>query len=281
VIVVGAGAAGLGAATALAERGPVTVVDRVPVPGGCVRYDHPDVRAAYDAARRAGVTFRLGATATRFEAGRLLLCAPGAIGWERCDTLVFAGGLRPATAAELGLTGDRPAGVLPVTVAKHLLEADPALWRRVAIVGAGPGAAQAAALVIAGGGTVTWVAPPAPRPAGAAAPRDRGEPRDAAGVPHDVAEAPHRGGGAAPRDAGEPRAVAVAGRARVSGLRTDRGVVPCDAVLLAADPRPVRNVDGAIAEDAPGVVYVQDVPAGGFAATVRAAAALVRAPVAA
>jgi glycine/D-amino acid oxidase-like deaminating enzyme len=235
VIVVGAGAAGLGAATALAARGPVMVVDRVPVPGGCVRFDHPDVRAAYDAARRAGVAFRLGVTATRFEDRRLLLCAPGAIGWERCDTLVFAGGVRPATPAELGLTGDRPAGVLPVTVAKHLLEADPALWRRVAIVGDGPGAAQAAALVIAGGGTVTWVA----------------------------------------------RALAVVGRARVSGLRTDQGLVPCDAVLLAADPRPVRNVEGAIADDAPGVVFVQDVPAAGFAATVQAAAALVREPVAA
>ena len=38
-------------------------------------------------------------------------------------TLLCAGGRRPATAAELGLTGDRPAGVLPATVAKHLLEA--------------------------------------------------------------------------------------------------------------------------------------------------------------
>jgi hypothetical protein len=47
-------------------------------------------------------------------------------------------------------------------------------------------------------------------------------------------------------------------------------------VLLAADPRPVRNVEGAVADDAPGVVYLQDVPAAGFAETVRAAGALAR-----
>lgn len=233
MIVVGAGAAGLGAATALAERGPVTVVDRVPVPGGSVRYDHPDVRAAFDAAVRAGVAFRLGATATRWDGGRLLVCAPGDVGWHRAAALVFAGGVRPATPAELSLTGDRPAGVLPVTVAKHLLEADRALWRRVAIVGDGPGAAEAAAMVEAGGGTVAWVA-------------------------------------------GGSRALAVAGRERVSGLHIDGALLPCDAVLLAADPRPVRNVDGAIADDAPGVVYLQDVGAPEFADTVRAAAALAR-----
>jgi hypothetical protein len=242
MIVVGAGAAGLGAATALAERGPVTVVDRVPVPGGCVRYDHPDVRAAFDATVHAGVAFRLGATATRWEAGRLLVCAPGAVAWEPTPQLVFAGGVRPATAAELGLAGDRPAGVLPVTVAKHLLEADPALWRRVAIVGDGPGAAEAAALLEAAGGTVTWVAAPS-SPAVTA-------PLPSAGV------------------------LAVVGRERVTALRVGDDLLPCDAVLLAGDPRPVRNVEGAIADDAPGVTYLQDVRAAGFAETVRVAAAL-------
>jgi NADPH-dependent 2,4-dienoyl-CoA reductase/sulfur reductase-like enzyme len=228
MIVVGAGAAGLGAATALAAHGPVTVLDRVPVPGGSVRYDHPDVRAAHAAACRAGVRFRLGATATRWDGGRLLVCAPGAIGWTPATRLVFAGGVRPATPAELGLTGDRPAGVLPVGVAKHLLEADPALWRRVAIVGDGPGAEEAAASIAAGGGTVTRV----------------------------------------------EAARAIVGRARVTGLDTGRGVIDCDAVLLAGGARPVRNVEGAIAEDADGVTYVQDVRAATFAETVRAAAEL-------
>ena len=58
-------------------------------------------------------------------------------------------------------------------------------------------------------------------------------------------------------------------------LRTDQGLLPCDAVLLAADPRPVRNVEGAITDDAEGVTYVQDVPVRSFAETVRAAAELV------
>jgi hypothetical protein len=247
MIVVGAGAAGLGAATALAERGPVTVVDRVPVPGGSVRYDHRDVRAAFDAAIRAGVAFRLGATATRWDGGRLLVCAPGEIVWRRAPALVFAGGVRPATAAELGVAGDRPAGVLPVTVAKHLLEADPGLWRRVVILGDGPGGAETAAMIEGGGGAVTRVA----------------------GVPTTEAVPP-------PPTAASPRAIAVVGRERVTALRVDGELLPCDAVLLAAGPRPVRNVDGAIADDAPGVVFVQDVRAADFAGTVRAAAALAR-----
>jgi len=208
-MVVGAGAAGLGAATALAARGAVTVVDRLPVAGGAAGYDRPDVRAAFSSAQRAGVAFMLGATATRWQDGRLL-----------------------------GLVGERPAGVLPVTVAKHLLEAEPSPWSHVVIVGDGPGADQARSLIAAGGGSVTAVR------------------------------------------SLDWRAAVVSGRRHVTGLRIERRdesqLLPCDALLLAGDPRPVRNIDGAIADDAENVVFLQDVCASTFEETVQIAAARAR-----
>jgi glycine/D-amino acid oxidase-like deaminating enzyme len=241
VIVVGAGAAGLGAATALAERGPVMIVDRIPVAGGAAHYERSDVRAWAASATRAGARFVLGATAIRWQDHRLLVCAPGDIRRHPAALLVFAGGRRPATAAELGLAGDRPAGVLPVSVAKHLLESSADLWRRVAIVGDAPAAADAAALIAAGGGTVVR-------------------------VDHDAAS--------------PPPALSIVGRDHVSALRIERNgtgeLVPCDAVLLATDDRPVRNVEGAIADDADAVVYLQDLPGPTFDQTARDAQARAR-----
>lgn len=76
------------------------------------------------------------------------------------------------------------------------------------------------------------------------------------------------------------RAVGILGRPRVTSVRLTRNgessLVACDAVLLAADERPVRNVEGAIADDADRVLYIQDVPAGTFAETVELAAAAAR-----
>jgi thioredoxin reductase len=250
VIVVGAGACGLGAAIAHAETDEVMLVDRIPVAGGEAGYEHPDVRKTLAAALGAGVRFKLGATAIRWEQRRLLVCEPGAVRWYEASRLVFAGGVRPATIAELGLTGDRAAGVLPVTVARHLLEADPALWRHVVIIGSGCGAPHAAAMITSRGGSVTYVGedPIAPR------------------------WATHSRCGS--------RAVAIVGRSRVTSLRLthdgEPALIRCDAVLLAADPRPVRNVDGAIADDADGLLYVQDIPAETFTETVELAAAAAR-----
>jgi hypothetical protein len=57
--------------------------------------------------------------------------------------------------------------------------------------------------------------------------------------------------------------VAVSGRGRVSAITLERAgqqhVLDCDAVILAASPRPLRNVDGAIFEPALDVTYVQPV----------------------
>ena len=247
VLVVGAGAAGLGAAAALAGRHRVVLVDRLPVPGGCAGADRPDVRARVARAERAGVELALGTTAARWEGGRLLVCAPGDVRWRAAATLVFAGGLRPATAAELGLAGDRPEGVLAASVARRLLETGTPPWRRAVVVGDGADAAEAAALVRAAGGTVAVVGC---EPAWA----DRAWPGW--------------------------RAAAVAGAPRVTALRIERDgateTLACDVVLLAAQPRPVRNVEGAIADDAAGVVYLQDIAAATFEATAQAAAAVVQ-----
>ena len=241
VIVVGAGAAGLGAASVLAERGPVTVVDRIPVAGGSAHYERPDVRAWVATAARAGARFLLGATAVRWQDHRLLVCAPGDIRWHPASLLAFAGGLRPATAAELGLAGDRPgrraAGPGRPAPARGLGRP----WRRVVILGDGPGAADAATLIAGGGGDRD---PPSTRASG-----------------------------------GERPLVSVVGRDHVSALRIERNgtseLIACDAVLLAAEPGPVRNVDGAIADDADGVAYLQDVGGSTFEATAQAAAAAV------
>jgi hypothetical protein len=234
VIVVGAGAAGLGAAIELARTRPVRVVDRIPVAGGVAGFEHPHVASLLDAASRAGVRFELGATATRWHGGRLLVCAPGAIRWLTADALVFAGGERPATAAELGLVGERPAGVLPITVAKHLLETGVALWRHAVILGDRLGANATAALVRHTGGRVTYVG-------------------DAGSCP-DWADRSRSGW----------RAATVLGTDHVRAVEIVRGDererIDCDALLLAVDPRPVRNVEGAIADDAEGVLFLQGLP---------------------
>ena len=238
VAVVGAGPSGLGAAVELAATTSVTVVDRIPVAGGSAGWDDRAVRALADRARALAVDLRLGATALRWEPGRLLVAAPDGIAWRPATHLLMAGGRRPATAAELGLAGDRPAGVLPATVAKHVLEAGVPLWRRPLLLGDGPWAAEVAHL--------------------------------AGGLGADVLRL-------------EPgwRASSVVGRDRVEGLVALRGaarrLIACDAVVLAADPRPIRNVEGAILADAAGVTYVEPHGVEGAEARAAAGAAIARA----
>lgn len=231
IIVVGAGVTGLAVASELARRGPVLVVDRIPVVGGVAGWNGPHVRALAAAAARAGVGFELGATATRWADRALLVCAPHSISWRPAALLVIATGWRPATAVELGLAGDRPAGVLPITVARHLLDAGLPLWRRPAIVGGDLDADEVAHLLAGHGVPLTGVC------------------SQAAWADASLADwRPHE----------------VEGRARVERLILARGderrAVRCDAVLLAAAPRPTRNIDGAIASDAPGVAFVDGDP---------------------
>ncbi|MCW3063857.1 MAG: dihydropyrimidine dehydrogenase subunit [Solirubrobacterales bacterium] len=229
LIVVGAGLAGLAAALELAAHAEVELVERLPAAGGSWQFDHPAVRDLVGRCDRAGVRLTMGVTALRWIERRLLLIGPGTRAWREADHLVFAGGTRPATPAELPLFGARVAGVFAGTVAHHLMEAHIALGRHLAVCGSGYWAdlvlaeAPSHARVTVVGGDV---------PA---------SPRVAAAWP-----------GYAP--------VEVRGRDRVEQLVIERDgharAIDCDCVVLAADQRPIRNVDGAITAT-PDVTYVQ------------------------
>lgn len=233
VAVVGAGAAGLAAAAELAGRAQVTVLDRLPVPGGVLPFDFPAIRHLEQQCQSAGVQWLLGTTALRWQQGRLLAAGPRGVQWLEADHLVFAGGCRPATAAELPIAGPRLAGVLAAPVAIHLAEAKVTLGRRVIVIGTGDWA-EAARHAIAG---------------------QRSEVIVIAGPSDSVPAFQHDGliSGWTP--------VAVSGTGRVSALTLERAgqqyKVDCDAVILAGSIRPLRNVDGAIHDPAEQVTFIQ------------------------
>jgi hypothetical protein len=234
-LVVGAGPTGLGCAAELATAHPVELIDRIPVPGGEAGWSTPEITALVEAARRSGVRFRLGNTAVRWEPGRLLVAGPGRIEWLPGKRLFYAGGLRPATAADLSITGDRPAGVLPATVAHHLLTAQNRLWHRLAIIGDGPWARAVATHARAGRSEIVAITPGCDAPEWA----------DEA-----ITQAAQ---------------IAIVGRDRVRAVRACTKLqwteTACDGVVLAASPRPNRNITGALAGDSHGVTFVQPVDA--------------------
>jgi hypothetical protein len=230
-VVVGAGPSGLGCAVELAPHVPVVLIDRLPVFGGAAGWDRPEIRDQAAAAAALGVEPLLGQTAIRWSGERLLVLGPGSCRWLTAQHLFMAGGLRPATVADLGITGDRPAGVVAATVAEHLLDTGVALWRTVVIVGEGPWAARVAGRARALGSRIIAL-----------------------------------GSGArwADEHLGRPDRFSIIGRDRVQALRLEydgTGAasvdVACDAVVLAADPVPNRNVDGAVRPGSPGVTFVQ------------------------
>jgi D-hydroxyproline dehydrogenase subunit alpha len=260
VRMVGASAAGLALAGELATRGPVTVVDRLPAVGGVLGYEHPSIRAL--AAAAPGVARLLATTVLRWRGDAGLVAGPDGIRWLSARRLVYAGGTRPATRAELGIAGPRPAGVLSATVALHLLEAGVLLGRRVAVLGGGHWARTVGALLAA-------------QPCETIAVTPAGEPAfDGAGE--------HLAGW---------RATALDGVARVTAvtLASEDGApdgaalrIPCDAVVLAAPGRPLRNVDGAVLPGSAGVTFVQpdgaNMSVDAVVAAARAAAAELLAP---
>ena len=231
VAVVGAGIAGLAAAAELAESRAVTLVDRLPAVGGECGFDHPVVRSLEAASRERGASFLLGTTALRWSGGRLLVAAPGSIRWLDADRLVFAGGCRPGTAAELRLAGSRLAGVASATVAIHLLDAGVQLGRNPILLGETDFAAEVAGRLRRMGTPVRVVA------------------LEAAATP-------------AYADEWWPgwRGSRVRGIGRVAELEIARGDrrewLACDAVILADGIRPLRNIDGAVAELDP-VTFIQ------------------------
>lgn len=235
VVVVGAGLSGLAAAVELARTFSVVVVERLPAAGGVWGFDHPDVERLVRECASAGVELILGTSAIRWKDGRLLIFGPGRVEWLTAGSLVFAGGSRPATAAELGIAGGRLAGVFAATVAHHLLDANVLLGRRTAVVGT----AEDAAIVLphlSHDGTVTVI------------------------------------GGAAPPEAASQyagsvrwwpgfRPVRMTGSDRVDTLTVTDGrtefEIHCDCVILAGEPKPLRNVDGAVRDGSPDVFFIQ------------------------
>ncbi len=255
VVVVGAGIAGLAAAAVLSKTADVLVVERLPAPGGTWEFDHPVVRQLVDQCRTRGARVNCGDAALRWVDRRLLVVGPGRREWIESDHLVFAGGARPATPAEIPVHGSRPAGLFVATVAHHLLQARVCLGRRIALCGTGFWADLVAA-TLPSGTHVTLVGNASP-------------PRLPDGVSSD--ELPYH------------VPAAVTGHDRVESLLVcfagERRALPCDAVILAGDLRPLRNVDGAVV-DGPDVTFIQPTAprltaqaAGDFAR--RAAAALI------
>jgi pyruvate/2-oxoglutarate dehydrogenase complex dihydrolipoamide dehydrogenase (E3) component len=230
VVVVGAGRSGLAAASALVADGfAVGVVERLPVAGG--QEPERETRAAWaELVRSAGLAARFGSTAVAWDGGRLLTL--GVDGAQRlaAAVLVVATGTRPATRGELGIAGDRCAGVVPGTAALHLVESGVLLGRRPVVYGAGTLAASCARLLGRAGADVTLLAPGA-----------NGVVPDADGIAIRT----------------NATVTAVRGRARVTAVELTSGrgaeALPADALVLAHGRVPMRNIEGAVT-DASGAV---------------------------
>ncbi len=226
VAIVGAGIAGLAAAAELAGERSVTVIDRLPAVGGESGYEHPLVRSLEAACRDGDVSFLLGTTALRWAGGRLLIAAPGSIRWLEADRLVYAGGCRPGTPAELRLAGSRLAGVVSATVAVHLLDAGVRLGRNPILLGESDFAADVARRLRRTDTPVRVVAP------------------EAIATPAYADEWWPGWHGSRARGVGRVRELEI--------TRGDRREwLACDAVILADGIRPLRNVDGALAAGDP------------------------------
>jgi hypothetical protein len=126
-------------------------------------------------------------------------------------------------------------GLRPATAAHHLLTAQNRLWHRLAVIGNGPWARAVAAHARAGRSTIVGITPGCDAPEWA----------DEA-----ITQATQ---------------IVIVGRDRVRTVRVcakhQWTEVACDGVVLAASPRPNRNVTGALGEASPGVTFVQPVDA--------------------
>jgi hypothetical protein len=233
LVVVGAGVSGLTIAGEVGRDAAVTIIDRLPAVGGVLGYEHPVICELELAARHRHVEMLLGSTALRWVENRLLVAGPRGIEWIEADCLAFCGGTRPSTAAELGIGGDRPAGVFSATVAIHLMEAGVRLGNTVVVVGSSDWSARAAHYLARQGANVVGVL-------------EAGE---------EVLIATNR-------IWREWRLLEIHGAARVNHVLLARDRfrqrVSCDAVVLGARLKALRNVDGAI-QEGDHVEYVQPV----------------------
>lgn len=224
-VVVGAGPSGLGCAQALIAHGPVVVVDRIPVTGGSAGWDHPVIRQVTRRLTERGVEWRLGVTAMRWSAPELHVIGVDGSAQLRTDPLFFAGGCRARTAVECGINGERPAGVIPATVAEHLLTTRQRLWERPVVVGSGPWADRLKHALTDGG------------------------------IPYQQVQV-------ASTDQLTIRGTERVTSLALTSIGGSERSIGCDAVILADGAVPVRNAIGAIDDAAARVVFVQPVPSG-------------------
>jgi len=231
--VVGSGQCGLIVSRLLAEASADTIViERLPALGG-QEPERPLTDSLADAAFGAGVWLKPATLAVSWERGVLAIL--GIDGAERIelDTLVVATGTRPATPGELGIVGDRCAGVVPASAAIHLTESGVLLGHRPAILGSGALAARLAALLReAGASSVTVIA------------------NDAELLNPIDADQFYLGW----------RLESIHGTGRVNAVVVcrdgTRERVLADAVILAAGRLPMRNIEGAVFPNR-GVVFCQ------------------------
>lgn len=140
VVVVGAGPAGLGAATRLSELGVsgIVVVDRERLPGGLpaqcdhrgfgvLRYRVPLKGADFAArlarrAQRRGIDLRLETTVLSIGSGpELLLTSPHGVERLQPAAVIVATGCRESPSVGMDILGSRPAGIFNTAVVQRLL----------------------------------------------------------------------------------------------------------------------------------------------------------------
>jgi hypothetical protein len=211
IAVAGSGLSGLHTAVQLAPSADVTVYERLPVAGG-EHWEDPSHARLIAEAQRLGVRFAPGTQVLRWEGDRLL--AVGTFGGTvAADALVVATGHRPPTRADLRIDGHRCAGVVPATLALHLLHQGVRLGTEVVIAGDAPWAHECVRLMK--DASVRWISGPSAR-----------------------ITATH----------GMPR---ITGVTVVDGDDVEQ--IACDCLILAGPPLPYRNVDGAVLDDDPAV----------------------------
>lgn len=185
-------------------------------------------------ARDQGVRFAAGTQVVRWEGNRLL--AVGEYGGvAEADALVVATGHRPATRSELRIDGHRSAGIVPATLALHLLQQRVRLGTDVVVVGESRWATECIAAMTSTGQPATsivWIGKDDPGPA-----------RSVTGMPGWRVTTTH----------GMPR---ITGLTVESATTTQR--IACDCLILAGPPVPYRNIDGAVLDDEPAVYAQRD-----------------------
>lgn len=238
IFVIGAGISGLTVAQEISAFFPTTVIDRLPLIGGThANYENEYAISLKRKCDESGVKFILGNTALRWSSGsQLLIVGPAGIKWLNGQHLVYAGGIRPSTQAELSVLGKRLGGVLPCTVAKHFMETGVRLGNRVVIFGYGYSARHIGMELFKQGSKVIV-------------------------LPLEDFEQPP-----CYVDEWWPQWIplSIHGNGRVKEIQvgkegmTER--ILCDAVIFAARMKPLRNIDGAIFEqESTNVAFIQPV----------------------